>query len=74
MAAKSKERGEGTEATPSPTGQELLEQVAAEPTLDEIYRRDPRTVDTEERRRVTLLLREERARYIAKDAEKREKE
>ena len=56
------------------TGQELLGQVAAEPTLDEIYRRDPREVNTEERRRVTLLLREERALFIAKDAEKRDKE
>ncbi len=56
------------EATTSPTGQELTEQVAAEPTLDELYRRDPREVSTEERRRITALLREERARFIAKDA------
>lgn len=55
------------EPTPAP---ELLDAAVAEPTLDEMMRRDPAAVTVPERARAVELLRQDRARWIKAEAER----
>lgn len=49
---------------------ELLDAAVAEPTLDEMMRRDPAAVTVPERARSVELLRQDRARCIKAEAER----
>lgn len=49
----------------------LLDAACEEPTLDEFMRRDPALLDPPARERMAELLRQDRARYIKAQAEKK---
>ncbi len=49
----------------------LLDAAALEPTLDELMRRDPAALTAPARERLAELLRQDRARYIKAEAERK---
>ena len=55
----------------TPNANELLDAACEHPTLDELMRRDPATMDDAERTRHVELLQLARARYIKAEAEKK---
>ena len=55
------------------TGPEMLEEIAAESTLDELMRRDPKTLTDEELLQLVSVERRQRALFIKGRVEKRDK-
>ena len=56
------------------TAPEQFAEVGADPTLDEIMRRDPKTLTEAERYRLIDILRDARAMFIVKGQEKDEED
>lgn len=56
------------------TAQELIAEAGKDPTLDELYRRDPATLSDDEFESMIAMLRENRAAFIEKEMSKGDKE
>ena len=63
---------EGTEDN-GPTGQELVEEIRKDPSLDEVMRRDPTNVTEADLRSIVQHEREARALFIKGQADRKAK-
>lgn len=53
--------------------EQIIAAVSAEPTLNELLRRDPRGLTREDRRSIVALMREQRAAWLTKQAEREDR-
>lgn len=59
--------------TEEKTGPELVEEIGADPTIDLMMRRDPKTLSDSDLRALVEALRQKRAMFIKEDERKRAK-